>query len=283
MAYIWRVGGVVKQPTNLDKRASHREAVLNVLRQSPYQYDIQRSRWRLADLLLVMEDIKVESVSGLWRVLESLDIRFRRAWEYMTSPDPEAEVKLAQIEQAKQAAQAHHERIVALWLDELTLYRLPSVSDVWCDAQGRAQKAHWTSGNNTKLRVVGALNHITGQISVRQRSTIGKIQLGHFYEQLRQTYPDAETIYAIQDCWPVHQVESVLLAAQQQSVTPLFLPTYSSWRNPIEKVWRKLKQDVVHMHPWAEEWQRFKDEVRNFFRPFEQPNQELLRYVGLSN
>ena len=283
MVSIWKVDGVVKQPTILDKQVDQRESVLHVLRQSPYQYNIHRSRWRLADLLRVMEDIQVESVSGLWRVLDKLNIRFRRAWEYMTSPDPEAETKLAQIEQAKHAAQAYQERVVALWLDELTLYRLPSISHVWCEGHGRAQKAHRTSGNNTKLRIVGALNHMTGQISVRQRSMIGKVQLGHFYEQLRQTYPDAETIYAIQDCWPVHQVESVLLAAQQQGIIPLFLPTYSSWRNPIEKVWRKLKQDVVHMHPWVDEWQRFKEEVRDFFRPFEQPNLELLRYVGLSN
>ncbi|MBK9335612.1 MAG: transposase [Lewinellaceae bacterium] len=28
-----------------------------------------------------------------------------------------------------------------------------------------------------------------------------------------------------------------------------FLPTYASWLNPIEKVWKMLKQDLVHNHP----------------------------------
>lgn len=276
------VGGV-KQPMILDKPEPHREVVLRTLRQSPHSYGIKRSRWRLADLVEVLKLKGVQTVSGLWRVLNKLDIRFRRSWEYMLSPDPKAALKLAEIEQAKQAAQEQPEQVVTLWMDELTLYRLPSVSWAWCDRQGRAQKTHMSSGNNTKLRLVGALNHITGQMSVRQRSVIGKIQLGHFYEQLRQTYPQAERIYAIQDCWPVHQIDTVLLAAQQQGITPLFLPTYSSWRNPIEKVWRKLKQEVVHMHPWADDWQRFKDEIQAFFHPFTKPNSTLLRYVGLSN
>ena len=27
------------------------------------------------------------------------------------------------------------------------------------------------------------------------------------------------------------------------------LSTYASWCNPIEKLWRKLKQELFHLHP----------------------------------
>ncbi|MGQ9628202.1 MAG: transposase [Anaerolineae bacterium] len=35
----------------------------------------------------------------------------------------------------------------------------------------------------------------------------------------------------------------------------LCLPTYASWFNPIEKLWRWLKQDVLHLHRLNEDWQ----------------------------
>jgi hypothetical protein len=30
----------------------------------------------------------------------------------------------------------------------------------------------------------------------------------------------------------------------------VWLPTYAPWLNPIEKLWRWLRQDVLKMHVW---------------------------------
>ncbi|MBL1378410.1 transposase [Zobellella iuensis] len=48
------------------------------------------------------------------------------------------------------------------------------------------------------------------------------------------------------------------------------LPTYASWLNPIEKLWRKLRQELTHPHPWG-----------RFLEQFASDSVELLRYVGL--
>jgi hypothetical protein len=42
------------------------------------------------------------------------------------------------------------------------------------------------------------------------------------------------------------------------------LPTYASWSNPIEKLWRRLKREVLHMHDKTQRWSELWDHVGTF-------------------
>ena len=64
----------------------------------------------------------------------------------------------------------------------------------------------------------------------------------------------------------------------------LFLPTYAPWTNPVEKLWKKLKQEVVCLHRFADAWEGLKQKVRDFLQALILPSSAtatLLRYVGL--
>ena len=259
-----------------------RERTLALLSSPASQSGVERTRWRLADLCGQMIGVgaQVFSRSGVRQVLERLDIHYRRGWAYLVSPDPLRQDKLRWIEAIAQRQHEHPESVVVLWLDELTFYRLPSVANVWADAQGRGPKMKLVSGANTQARLVGALNASTGQLHYLLRSKAGAHELRLFYQALRQAYPNAQEIYVIQDCWPVHFLPEVCQTAISLGITLVALPTYSSWRNPIEKVWRFLKQQVLHMHVWADDWLRLKAEVTAFLDRLSVPNSALLRYVG---
>jgi hypothetical protein len=259
-----------------------REQVLGLLSQMPRDYGLADTRWTLDSLLRVGTQLKVGSIAGLWRVLRRLGIRYRRGWEHLVSPDPWASEKLAWIAAVIARGRLHPGRVVVLWLDELTFYRLPSVAALWSDGQSRhGPKARHSSGANTKGRVGAAMNPYTGQVCSLLRSKCGVTQLKQLYQLIRQTYPQAEEIYVIQDCWPTHFNPEVLHTATALDIALMPLPTYSSWRNPIEKLWRWLRQTLLHMHPWTDDWPRLKQEVRGFLDLFTQPNTALLRYVGL--
>ena len=122
---------------------------------------------------------------------------------------------------------------------------------------------------------MAALNAITGRVTYRQHSKIGLSQLADFYTAARADYAQAEEIYIAQDNWPVHFHPDVLARLQPQTFFPgppkvpptwptvpspkaiqtdlpirlLLLPTYASWLNPIEKLWRWLKQDGSRTRP----------------------------------
>ena len=59
------------------------------------------------------------------------------------------------------------------------------------------------------------------------------------------------------------------------------LPTYASWTNPIEKLWRWVRQAVIHLHRLSEDWQALQNQVLDFMEQFNGGSLPLLRYVGL--
>lgn len=251
-----------------------------MLHQAPQEHGLPRTRWTLATLLSVLTGLAVRTPAGLWGVLRRLGLRWRRGREFWNSPDPERADKLGWIEAILTRARTLPHQVVALWLDELTFYRLPTVAFTWDDGLKRPTKTRMTPGNNTKGRVVAALNPLTGQLLHRLRAKIGVTELCQFYVYLRTLFPTAE-LYVIQDNWPVHFLPAVLHTAIALDIVLVRLPTYSSWLNPIEKLWHWLKRDVIHMHPWADDWPRLKAEVTRFLDRFAHPNTALLRYVGL--
>jgi hypothetical protein len=152
------------------------------------------------------------------------------------------ELKLSVVKQVLEHAHTCSDRVVALWLDELTVYRLPSTARACGQRQGRAPKTHHTAGTNDDLRIAGALNTQTGQVTKRMAQKMGVRQLQAFYHPIRRDYPNAEQLFVIQDCWLVHFQPQVSQTAHPLGIWFVPLPTYASWRNPIEKLWRWLKQ-----------------------------------------
>ena len=69
--------------------------MLHVVRREPSSFGVQRARWTLKHLLLTCEGLRLTSSSGLWRLLERLGISYQRARDYVRSPDPHYEQKLA--------------------------------------------------------------------------------------------------------------------------------------------------------------------------------------------
>ena len=280
---MWPVDAAENPPTIPDEAAATRDELLAILRQSPRERGFERSRWRLQDLLTVVSQrLGISSISGLWRICQRLGIVYRRGWEFWTSPDPFAVEKLAWIEEVCQQAVEDPARVVVLWMDELTVYLSPSTAPTWDTQAGRAAKAHQATSDETYRRIVATLDHTSGQVRYHLRQKVGKQALCQFYPYLRQQYPDAERLYVIQDCCPTHFLDEVKQAAEDANITMVPLPTYSSWRNYIEQLWRWLKQDVIHMHPWSGQWHLLEDAIRRFLNQFRQPNARLLHYVGLS-
>jgi transposase len=61
--------------------------------QSPRNFGINRSRWRLADLAQAVPTLKGFSVSGVRQALKRCGISFKRGQPWMLSPDPNYEKK----------------------------------------------------------------------------------------------------------------------------------------------------------------------------------------------
>ena len=130
--------------------------------------------------------------------------------------------------------------------------------------------------------MIGALNACTGQVSFLQGYIVGRQQVSAFYRHLAEQYQRFEKIYLIEDNWNIHTHADVQATLKQlPHLAVVGLPTYASWLNPIEKLWRWTRQTVLHRHRLSDSWDELKQRVAAFFDQFQDGSQELLRYVGL--
>jgi hypothetical protein len=266
-----------------------------------------RNRWSLELIAQACPWLGLNTASGVWQALERLGISYKRGRYCIYSPDRYYEDKRSQLQLHLLRAYYEPERYVFIYLDEFSYYRQPTLAEAY-ELKGHFQPRAWLSHqSDNHFRLIGGLNALTGQVTYRQHSKIDLSQMSAFYAALQADYPDAEEIYGGLDNWPIHFHPDVLARLQPQTFWPqapkmppkwptepgpkaihdnlpirlLPLPTYASWLNPIEKLWRWLNQEVLHLHPFCDDWPALKRAVASFLDQFRLGSLDLLRYVGL--
>jgi transposase len=252
------------------------------LHRSPRQAGLPRSRWWLGGLRQAVWVLRGYTLAGIWKLLKRLKLHYKRGREYLHSPDPDYNLKLTYIAAATQQAQAASGQVVLLYQDELTYYRRPSLARAYAPAGSKHPLARLGHRPNSKRRISGSLNVISGQFHAHQLGRFGVVELQRYYQQLEAVYPDAACLYLVQDNWPVHRHPDLLEYFQTSRIVPLWLPTYAPWTNPTEKVWHGLKQEVLHLHEFVDDWRGLQAAVADWLARWQQPSPELLHYVGLT-
>lgn len=257
--------------------------MLRLLRQAPSAVGVRRSRWTLKLLAQHCPSLQgVTSCSGVSRRLRSWKLSYKRGRSRLWSPDPADGRKARRIRSL--VAKARRGEAVVLFADEKTFYRQPTVGKAWAEtgSGGRSQATtrRACSANHTQ-RLVGALNAATGRLVFGSAPKIGVRVLQGFLRHIRHSYGSKAEIFLIWDNWPVHAHEDVVREAAKQNITLVWLPAYAPWLNPIEKLWKKLEEEVLRMHRSSTQWEPLKDLVWEFLCTFKRPRRSLLRYVGL--
>lgn len=281
--------------------------MLDIAHHDPRLHGEERSRWTLAGFLRSCPWLHIATLAGMWGILDRLDIRLKRARDHIHSPDLDYILKVKCVQVCFHRSLLSTDNAVLLFQDEMAYYRQPTVSTAY-EGRGRAQplaERSWRS--NAAWHVVATLNALTGQVLYSQGSHISIPHLVGFYQKVHEAYRGRGTIYLVQDNWPIHFHPDVLAAVEPQwfswpthvpghwKTTPhraaqhlnlpiqlVALPTYAPWTNPIEKLWRWLRQDVIHLHRYADRWDDLKQRVGEFLDDFRDGSQDLLRYVGLT-
>jgi hypothetical protein len=284
------------------------EALEAVLHQRPAHFGLSQTRWTLAAIAQACTWLRVKTLPGVYQLLRRLHIHRKRGRGHLHSPDPDYLGKLRQIWLWIRAVRLDPEKQVLLFSDEFTFYRQPSLAYDYERAGHRQPLADLGYRANLTWRIAGALNVWTGQLTYAGHAHFSLKLLVDFYQQVAQAYPLAEVIYLVVDNWPVHFHPDVRAALHDPSLSwPLHLspkwplqpapvarrldlpirlvplPTYAPWNNPLEKLWRLLKQTVLHLHRFSDDWDGLKHRVHQELDQYLRPSPDLLRYVGLQD
>lgn len=252
---------------------------MDIVQHPPELHGVARARWRLADLRTVIPALRHYSLAGISKLLRRLGLRYSRGRFWVHSPDPAYQQKLQRIHEAARLADRYPDQIVLLYADEYSLYRQPTLAPI-LTRQGQEPRARLSLRGNRYHRYSAALNRVSGQVTWLDAPRMNVANLVRFLIRLRAVYP-IQALYLVWDNWPVHRHARVLTALEQLHITVLWLPTYAPWTNPIEKLWRWVKQTLVHHHRLADTPQQLQHHLATFLNQFHHGSEHLLHYVGL--
>jgi transposase len=223
------------------------------------------------------------SLSGVWRVLHRCDLRLRSARVQHHSPDPDYVTKHAHLLRCLHGVAQEPERMALVFLDEMSYHRWPEPSATWMPkAPALTVETERGEASQQQWRIIGALNALTGRVDYREKYIVGREQVIAFYRQLNQAYGRVERLYVVQDNWSIHRHPDVVAALTTlPRLEVVWLPTYAPWLNPIEKLWRWLRQDQLYLHRHASDWATLRQRINAFLDQFAMGSHALLRYIGL--
>lgn len=202
------------------------------------------------------------------------------------------------------------------YLDESSYSLHPTNADSWSPA-GKQPTARRGACDRERGRLLAAMDAETGRLFYRQQESFDREDLQDLYREMVEANDEEclaeERLWVVQDNAPFHFHPDVFSLLEPQvwprahpnfeyprpptwpnpmeaarssgelSVQLVPLPTYASWLNPIERLWRWLKQEVLHLHPHVGNWSRLKQGVRDFLDRFTDGSPALLQYTGLSS
>jgi DDE superfamily endonuclease len=215
------------------------------------------------------------------RILRRLRVRYKRGRLYLHSPDPAYDAKLRAVTGAQVLARACPDRAVLLYEDELTYYRRPTLARDWAPVGADAPRVPAGLRRNHRRRVAAWLDATSGRLFAWQHAHFDVATLIRCSRQVRAAYPQAAAIYLAQDNWPVHHHPALRAALAELGIEVLPLPTYAPWTNPVEDLWRGLAADVLHHHPFADDWAGLQRAVADWLAAWAADPVGLLRLAGL--
>lgn len=249
----------------------------------PSQRGPAPSRWTLRTIRASFAELADYDLSGVWRLLDRLGLSLRSALVQQYSPDPNYRGKVRRLHQILRETAAHHPEVVTVFWDQMGYSRWPDAGLDWGpSAPSAPPQADRQRSPNGLWRLIGAMNVINGRVHYLDNYIVGRQQVLKMYQLLNRSYHQAQQIYVVQDNWSIHSHPDVLEGLKQMPrIEPVWLPTYAPWLNPIEKLWRWLRQDVLKLHRLASDFVALRQRVRDFLDQFADGSRTLLHYVGL--
>jgi transposase len=133
------------------------------------------------------------------------------------------------------------ERSVILSQDETDLLLFPPLRFAW--APRGVQAKVWLTGRNASRVLFGTVNVRTGHLVLLCREHQRAPDFCAFLHEVRRRYPRRHVALLL-DGDSSHTARASQLLAAKLDMTLLWLPARSPHLNPIEHLWRDLKQNV---------------------------------------
>lgn len=187
------------------------------------------------------------SVHYISQLLKNLGFSYQKARFVSDHLDQEARLHWLETQWPNILAEAKQQHALLLFGDEASFPQWGSLSYTW--ARKGQQPTIKTAGIRKGYKVLGLIDYFTGRFFYKcQEARLNShTYIAYLTEVLEQTHCP---IILVQDGAPYHKSAALkaFFKQHQARLTVYQLPSYSPDYNPIEKLWKKVKEKGTHLH-----------------------------------
>ena len=166
-----------------------------------------------------------------------------------------------------------------LFGDEASFPQWGTLTYTW--ARRGCQPKVQTSGKRKGYKVLGLIDYFSGRFFYQGQE--GRLNTAAYVSFLTRVLEQTnQPLVLIQDGAPYHtsQAARAFFAAHTDRLTVFQLPSYSPDYNPIEKLWKKVKDQETHLH-YFPTFEALTNRVEQALLKFANAPQEILALFGL--
>ena len=259
------------RPPGIDEDAE--QEVERLLEGSPVDEGYEFTTWTTPLLQShLRERLGVEvSDSTLRRTLARLEFVWRCPRWYIYERDPQYEERMSAIEEALSDPE-----VTVLFEDETNVHRLPPLRKMWMK-RGQQHRVR-VPEQNDKFALYGVLDPETGQTLTSAYPKGRSDYTEAFLEEVRSAFEGPLVLVWDQASWHTSGIVERAMATYDD-MEMLLLPKRAPQENPVEDVWRRLKEVVAaNLERSLEALQAA---CRRFFE--RRTGEEVLQLAGLAS
>ncbi len=261
-----RMGTSPGRPPKLTK--SQRKELMKIIKAGPEAVGFPGACWRTPMLQhLIKEKFGVfYNAHYLSSLLKNMGFSYQKAKFIASKQDKEARKEWLKKTWPEIIALAKRKNSYVLFGDEASFPQWGTLSYTW--APIGEQPTIQTSGTRKGYKVFGLIDYFSGRFFSKGHE--GKLNGEAYIEFLKEVLSKTRKhVILIQDGAPYHKGKKVkeFFEKHANRLTVYKLPSYSPDYNPIEKLWKKIKEKGVHMKyfPTFDDLKNTVDEMLDLF------------------
>ena len=121
-----------------------------------------------------------------------------------------------------------------------------------------------TNTGRSRINLSGAIDIISHNVLIHEDQTLNAESTIRFFQKIEEAYPCKRKIHVFCDNASYYRNKAVRRHLETSKIVLHFLPPYSPNLNPIERLWKWMKERVVY-NTYYEHFEDFKTAVMGFF------------------
>jgi transposase len=116
----------------------------------------------------------------------------------------------------------------------------------------------------SRLNLSGAIDVISHHVVMQEDQTLNAESTIRFFQKIEEAYPCKQKVHVFCDNAPYYRNKAVKQYLTSSKIVLHFLPPYSPNLNPIERLWKWMKERVIY-NTYYRDFEDFKGAVLGFF------------------